>query len=151
MADFLVSGYDDDPVFSVALSKLKGTCQCRTWNEDNFTLTGIKIETLPDGGFHLRQQKFGDQLELMSLSQRRSRADTDKLTPGELTQVRGVSGCANWLETRLVLISVCVRLFSKVHMHQQQWLTHVKQTNSVACVDSTHTCQFESPRFLWTI
>ena len=53
----------------------------------------LKIETLPDGGFHLRQQKFVDQLELMC----RSRADTDKLTPGELTQLRGVSGSANWL------------------------------------------------------
>ena len=31
----------------------------------------------------------------MSLSQRRSRADTDKLTPGELTQLRGVTGSAN--------------------------------------------------------
>ena len=38
-----------------------------------------------------------DQLELISLSQRRSRADTDKLTPGELTQLRGVFGSANWL------------------------------------------------------
>ena len=38
-----------------------------------------------------------DQLELISLSQRRYRADTDKLTPGELTQLRGVSGSANWL------------------------------------------------------
>ena len=38
-----------------------------------------------------------DQLELISLSQRRSRADTDKLTPGELSQLRGVSGSANWL------------------------------------------------------
>ena len=43
-----------------------------------------------------------DQLELTSLSQRRSRADTDKLTPGELTQLRGVSGSAKWLEIRLV-------------------------------------------------
>ena len=94
--DFLVAGCDDDPVFSAALSKLKGTFQWRTWNEDNFTLTGIEIETLPDGGFHLRQQKFVD-LELMSLSQRRSRADTDKLTLGELTQLRGVSGSANGL------------------------------------------------------
>ena len=33
----------------------------------------------------------------MSLSQRFSRADTDKLTPGELTQLRGVSGSANKL------------------------------------------------------
>ena len=41
-----------------------------------FTLTGIVIETLPDGGFHLRQQGCVDQLELMSLSQRRSRGDT---------------------------------------------------------------------------
>ena len=38
-----------------------------------------------------------DQLELISLSQRRSRADADKLTPGELTQLRGVSGSASWL------------------------------------------------------
>ena len=68
-----------------------------TWNEDNFTLTGIEIETLSDGVFHLRQQNFGDQLELMSLSQRRSGADTDKLTPRELTQLRAVSGSANWL------------------------------------------------------
>ena len=91
----VVAGCDDDPVFSAALSKLKGTCQCGTWNEDKFTLTGIEIETLQDGGFHLRQQRFVDQLVLMSLSQRRSRADTDKLTPGELTHLRGVS--ANWL------------------------------------------------------
>ena len=33
----------------------------------------------------------------MSLSQRRSRADTHKLTLCELTQLRGVSGSANWL------------------------------------------------------
>ena len=77
--DFLVAGCDDDAVFSDALSKLKGTFRWRTWNDDNFTLTGIEIETLQDGGFHLRQQRFVDQLELMSLSQRRSRTDTDKL------------------------------------------------------------------------
>ena len=95
--DFLVAGCDDDPVFSAALLNLKGTFRWRTWNEDNFTLTGIEIETLRDGGFHLRQQKLVDQLELMSLTQRRSRSDTDKLTPGDLTQLRGVSGSAKWL------------------------------------------------------
>ena len=62
-----------------------------------FTLTGIEIKKLLDGGFHLRQQKLVDQLELMSLSQRRSQADTDKVTPRELTQLRGVSGSASWL------------------------------------------------------
>ena len=48
-------------------------------------MTGIEIERLPDGGFHLRQQKSVDHLELMSLSQRRSRAE-----------LRGVSGSANF-------------------------------------------------------
>ena len=81
--DFLVAGSDDDPIFSAALLKLKGTFHWRMWNDDNFTPTGIEIETLPDGGLHLRQRKFVDQLELMSLSQRRSRADTEKLTPSE--------------------------------------------------------------------
>ena len=95
--DFLVAGCDDDPVFSAALSKLKGTFHRRTWTEDNFTLTSTEIETLQDGGFHLRQQRFVDQLEMISLSQRRSPTDTDKLTPGGLTQLRGVSGSANWL------------------------------------------------------
>ena len=75
--DFLVAGSDDDPMFSSALFKLKETFRCKTWNEDNFTINDIEIETLSDGGFHLQQQKFVDQLELMSLSQRRSRADTD--------------------------------------------------------------------------
>ena len=59
-------------------------------------MTGIEIETLPDGGLHLGHKKFVDQLELMSLSQRHSRTDIDKLTPGELTQLRGVSGSAKW-------------------------------------------------------
>ena len=36
-----------------------------------------------------------------SLSQRRSRADTDKLTLGELAQLRGVSGSANWLGNQI--------------------------------------------------
>ena len=123
-----MAGCDDDPVFSAALSKLKGT-----WNHQ-------------DGGFHLRQEKFVDQLELISLSQRRSRADTDNVTLGELTHLRGVSGSANWLgnQTR-------PDLFSNVHMHQQRRLTHVKQTNSFVCVDSMHTCLSESLRFLWTI
>ena len=95
--DFLVAGSDDDPIFSDALLKRKGTFLWRTWNEDNFTLIGIEIELLSDGGFHLRQQKFVHQLELISLSQRRSKADTYKLTPSELTQLRAVSGSANWL------------------------------------------------------
>ena len=34
--DLLVAGCDDDPVFSAALSKLKGTFHRRTWNKDNF-------------------------------------------------------------------------------------------------------------------
>ena len=34
VGDFLVAGCDDDPVFSAALSKLKGTFHWRTWNED---------------------------------------------------------------------------------------------------------------------
>ena len=86
--------------------------QRRTCNDDNFALTGMETETLPDGGFLLRQQKFVDQLELMSLSQRRSRADTYKLTPGELTQLRGVTASANWLgnQTRPDL---CVSTFSR--------------------------------------
>ena len=58
VGDFLVAGCDDDLVFSDAPSKLKGTFQWTTWNEDNFTLTGIEIETLQDGGFHLRQPKL---------------------------------------------------------------------------------------------
>ena len=86
VGDFLVAGCDDDLVFSAALSKLKGTFQWRTWNVDNCTLTSI--ETLRDGGFHLRQQKFVDQLELMSLSQRRSRADTDRLANWFANQTR---------------------------------------------------------------
>ena len=63
--DLLVSECDDDDVVSVALSKLKVTFQWRTWVEDNFTLAGIEIETLPDGGFHLRQQKFVNHLEML--------------------------------------------------------------------------------------
>ena len=114
--DFWVAGCEDDPVFSAALSKRNGTFQWGTWNEDNFTLTGIEIETLPDGGFHLRQQKIVDQLELMSLSQRRSRADIDKLTLGELTQLRGASGSANWLgiQSRPDLC-VCTSLLQGAH------------------------------------
>ena len=102
VGDFLVAGGDDDPIFSAALSKREGTFQWGTWNEDNFTLTSIEIETIL-----LRHQKFVDQLELVSLSQRRSRADTDKLTPGELTQLRGVSGSANWLGNQ-TLPDLCV-------------------------------------------
>ena len=43
VGDFLMAGRDDDPVFSAALSKLKGTFHGRTWNEDNFTLTALKL------------------------------------------------------------------------------------------------------------
>ena len=60
-----MAGSDDGPIFSAALLKLKGTSHWVTWNEDNFTLTGIEIVTLSDGGLHLRQ-KFVDQLELLS-------------------------------------------------------------------------------------
>ena len=80
VGDFMVAGCDDDPVFWKALQK---TFQWETWNEDNFTMTGIEIETLPDGGFNLRQEKIVDQPELISPNQSLSRADTDKLRPSE--------------------------------------------------------------------
>ena len=48
VGDFLVAGCDDDPVFSAALSKRKGTFQWRTW---------IEIETLQDGGFFICDSK----------------------------------------------------------------------------------------------
>ena len=57
----------------------------------------MKLRHFKTAVFICDNTKFVDQLELISLRQRRSRADTDKLTPGELTQLRGVSGSANWL------------------------------------------------------
>ena len=124
--------------------------QWRTWNDDNFTCTFIEIETLPDGGYHLRRQKFVDQLELMSLGQRRSRADTDKLTPGESTQRRGVSGSANWLgnQTRPDL---CASTCTFQGAHASATAADTPEASKFDCVDSIHTCQFEFPRFLWTI
>ena len=149
--DFLVAGCDDDSIFSAALSKLKGTFQWRTWNEDNFTLTGIEIETLPDGGFHLRQQKIVDQLDLMSLSQRRSRADTDKLTPSELTLLRGVSGSANCLgnQTRPDL---CVSASILQGAHASATVADTTEANKLIrmCRQHAHLPNRVS-RFFWTI
>ena len=54
VGDFLVAGCDDVPVFSDALSQLRGTFHWGTWNEDNFTLTGIEIETLQDEPISLK-------------------------------------------------------------------------------------------------
>ena len=109
---------------------LKGICQWRAWIEDTFTLTRIENGTLLDGGFHLRQQKFVDQLELMSLSQLRPRADTDKLTPGELTQLRGVSGSANWLgnQTRPDL---CVSTSLLQGAHASATVADTREANKV--------------------
>ena len=128
--DFLVAGCDVDPVFSAALSKLKGTVQWGTWSEDSFTFTGIEIETLPDGGFHLRKQILWINWELMSLSQRRSRADTDELTPGELTQLRRVSVSANWLgnQTRPDL---CVSTSLPQGAHASATLADTREANKL--------------------
>ena len=93
-------------------------------------MTGIEIETLQDGGFHLRQQKFVDQLELISLSQRRSRADTDKLTPGELTQLRGVSGSANWLGNR-TRPDLCVSTSLSQDAHASATVADTREANKL--------------------
>ena len=109
------------------------------------------MRTLLDDGFHLRQQKFVDQLELMSLSQRFSRADTDKLTPCASTQLRGVSGSANWLgnQTRPDL---CVSTSLLQGAHVSATVADTREANKlIFCVDSIHTCLFEFPRFFWTI
>ena len=135
--DFLVAGCDEDPVFSAALSKLKGTFQWRTWNGDKFTLTGIEIETLQDGGFHLRQQKFVDQVELTSLRQRRSRADTDKLTSGELTQLRGVSGSATWLGNQARL-DLCVSTSLLQRAHASATVADTREANKLIRLCGQH-------------
>ena len=49
----------------------------------NFAMIGIEVKTIPDGSFNLRQEKCLDRLGRMSLFQRGSRADTDKLTPSQ--------------------------------------------------------------------
>ena len=122
--DFLVGGCDFDPIFSAALSKLEGTFQWGMWAADNFTLTSIEIETHPDDGFHLRQQKFLYQLELMSLSQRRSRADTDKLTSDQLAQLRGLSGSATLLGNRTRL-DLCKSTCLLQRAHASATVAHV--------------------------
>ena len=95
--------------------------------------------------------KFVDQLELISLSQRRSRADTDKLTPGELTQLRGVFGSANWLGNQ-IRPDLCVSTSLLQGAHASATVADTREANKLICfVDSMHTCQFESLRFLWTI
>ena len=76
--DFLMAGCDDDPNYSAA-------CRNSKEHEDNLTSIPKFRHFLMAAVCNLRQQKFVDQLELMSLSQSHSRAYTDKLTPGELT------------------------------------------------------------------
>ena len=86
----------------------------------------------------------------MSLSQRSSRADTDKLTSGELlTQLRGVSGSANWLANQ-TRPDLCVSTSLLQGAHASATVADTREANKRS-VDSMHTCQFESPRFLWTI
>ena len=52
-----------------------------TWSEENFALTSIEIEAIPDGGFLLRQQKLGkstgtDVSEPAPFSSRHCQVDT---------------------------------------------------------------------------
>ena len=149
--DVLVAGCDDDAIFSTPLSKLKRTFQWSAWNEDNFTLTGIEIETLPDGGSHLRQQICVDPLELMSLSQRRSRADIDKLTPGELTQRRGVSGSANCLGNQ-IHPDLCVSTSLLQGAHASATVADTREANKLIPLCRQHAnVPIRVSRFLWTI
>ena len=69
-----------------------------TWKVDENTR-----ETKAKAGHVVKGCTDPDLTEIRSesptlfLCQRRSRADTDKLAPSELTQLRGVSGSASWL------------------------------------------------------
>ena len=77
--------------------------------KDHFTLTDIETETIADGGFHLTQQTFLDQLETdVSLPR--------PFSSGHLSFVVCLVQQSCW-ETELVLISVRVHLFFTVHMH----------------------------------
>ena len=141
--DFLVAACDDDPIFPAALSKLKGLFHGeRGMRKDHFALTDIETETIADGGFHLTQQKFLDQLETdVSLPR--------PFSSGHLSFVVCLVQQSCW-ETELVLISVRVHLFFKVHMHASTTVadTREKQTNPFDCADNTHTCQLGFLRFL---
>ena len=113
--------------------------------------TGIENETLPDGGFQMRHKKFVDQRELMSLSQRFSRADTDKLTPGELTHLRGVSGAAKWLgnQTRPDL---CVSASLLQGAHASATVADTREANKLIRLRRQRAhLPIRVPRFLLTI
>ena len=85
----------------------------------------------------MRQQKFVDQLELMSLTQRRPRADTDKLTPGELTQLRGVSGSATWLGNQARL-DLCVSTSLLQRAHASATVADTREANKLIRLCGQH-------------
>ena len=73
----------------------------------------------------------------MSLSQRRSRADTDKLTPGELTQLRGVTGSANWFANQ-TRPDLCVSTSLLQGAHASATVADTREANKVTRLCRQH-------------
>ena len=97
----------------------------------------LKLRHFKTAVFICDSKKFVDQLELISLSQRRSRADIVKMTPGGLTQLRGATGSANWLgnQTRP---NLCVSTSLLQGAHASATVLDTREANKLICLCRQH-------------
>ena len=95
--DFMVAGKQGDPIHETATQALKQKYNWGAWETNCFEQCGLEAKQHEDFSISLRQSRFIDDLEEISLSRDRSRQGEQPTTDKEKSWLRGTLGSLLWL------------------------------------------------------
>ena len=127
--DFLFAGREGDPRWQSIEDSIKNRFRWGEWEKDDFIQCGVRITSLPNGGFSLSQPEFLDQVEEIYIPKKRWTDKESAITADEKQQMRSVLGCLSWHGGQVAL-DLCASvgiMLSKVNSATVQDLIEVNK------------------------
>eukprot|EP00438_Fugacium_kawagutii_P000255 Skav212300 [mRNA] locus=scaffold732:645059:648265:- [translate_table: standard] len=95
--DFLLGGCDEDTVFQEAERKLQEAYKWGKWQDTNFEFAGTNITQHEDFSIEVSQRSYLEKwLEEVPIPPDRQKCKKSKLTPSEISSLRGILGTMSW-------------------------------------------------------
>ena len=128
--DFIITGDQGDPDWKSFRQKFKEMYKWSPWQVGSFTFAGIELKQTKNFNIYMTQENFCNALRPVAILEEHSRSLHDALSPGELTQCRGLAMKAQWRAIQTAP-QYCARIGMLSSSLTSPTVKHLKEANSI--------------------
>ena len=128
--DFIITGKEDDKDWKRYREEFKKMYNWSPWQAGSFTFAGIELKQTKDYTIYMTQEKFCGALRPVTIEHETQRKLTDRLSPAETTQARGLTMKAQWRAIQTAP-QFCARIGMLASSLKDPTIKELKEANSI--------------------